>query len=249
MKKQACTKRKTPPNSTLEVFIPSRSQPRCIRNLHKLKPLHLVFVDLDERAFAVANALSWAKNELKSFLQPVAGTTCLDRLNKSNKNPYSLAVTNSQARETSKHNKTQAFLSKSRQPELNVDVTEHALLPGAPIRVARVLPPHRGSCPVNTRVKSARRAQACRHSHQILGLAVQDAETKQHFTTNYREVYFDEPCWVQRCVFYSVWFYALSKPRFWVMCIFVDVIFVSQEMHCKKGTGYFRRSRICLSIQ
>ena len=73
--------------------------------------------------------------------------------------------------------------------------------------------------------------------------------SKVLWSTNYREVYFDEPCWVQRCVFYSVWFYAVSKPLFWVMCIFVDVIFVSQEMHCKKGTGYFRRSRICLSIQ
>ena len=53
-----------------------------------------------------------------------------------------------------------------------------------------------------------------------------------------------------RGVFFTAFgFYAVSKPLFWVMCIFVDVIFVSQEMHCKKGTGYFRRSRICLSIQ
>ena len=127
------------------------------------------------RCKAVANALSWAssealveKHELKSFQQPVP-----------DKDPHSLAVTNWETFTCKLFEQIEAA-----RIEWGCGRTFRLArrCPYPPIREARALPPQRGSSPVNRRVKSARRAQACRHSHQILGLAVQDAETKQHFT-------------------------------------------------------------------
>ena len=53
--------------------------------------------------------------------------------------------------------------------------------------------------------------------------------TMMMIITNYREVYFGELCWVQRCIFYHVRFYAIQKPAL-VLC----ALSTMQFLHCRK---------------